>query len=115
MLGMPRTGTTVISYLLDKDPARRSLLHWECVHPVPPATHRTPCAPTRAVWRCSKSSEGIVDYATKAKMPLPHWEDADGPTEDMFIHTQDFKGLSWDSFLLDLALRRVADRRGRHD
>ena len=32
-------------------------------------------------------------------MPLPHWEDADGPTEDMFIHNQDFKGLSWDSFL----------------
>ncbi|MGA7051254.1 MAG: sulfotransferase, partial [Mycobacterium sp.] len=37
VLGMPRTGTTVISYLLDQDPARRSLLHWECLHPVPPA------------------------------------------------------------------------------
>ena len=32
-------------------------------------------------------------------MSVPHWEDADGPTEDMFIHNQDFKGLSWDSFL----------------
>ena len=41
VLGMPRTGTTVISYLLDQDPARRSLLHWECVHPVPPATTET--------------------------------------------------------------------------
>ena len=40
-----------------------------------------------------------MEYATKAKMPLPHWEDADGPTEDMFLHAQDFKGLSWDSFL----------------
>src|ERR1700744_2853606 len=41
VLGMPRTGTTVISYLLDQDPARRSLLHWECVHPIPPATTET--------------------------------------------------------------------------
>ena len=33
-----RTGTTVISCLLDQDPERRSLLHWECVEPIPPAT-----------------------------------------------------------------------------
>ena len=47
-------------------------------------------------------------------MPLPHWEDADGPTEDMFIHNQDFKGLSWDSYL---STPRYADgfQRGRHD
>src|ERR1700743_1805083 len=41
VLGMPRTGTTVISYLLDQDPGRRSLLHWGCVHPVLPATSQT--------------------------------------------------------------------------
>src|SRR5882724_1271254 len=29
ILGMPRTGTTVASYLLDQDPAHRSLLNWE--------------------------------------------------------------------------------------
>jgi hypothetical protein len=97
-LGMPRTGTTVISYLLDKDPARRSLLNWEPVHPVPPATTET----LRTDPRCLavlEQQKGIVDYAIGAKMPLPHWEDADGPTEDMFLHAQDFKGLSWDSFL----------------
>jgi Sulfotransferase family len=97
-LGMPRTGTTVISYLLDKDPARRSLLHWEPVHPVPPATTAT----LRTDPRCLallEQQKAIVDYAMQAKMPLPHWEDADGPTEDMFLHAQDFKGLSWDAFL----------------
>ncbi len=47
----------------------------------------------------------ILELVNQAKMPLPHWEDADGPTEDMFIHNQDFKGLSWDSFLPTLALR----------
>ena len=98
MLGMPRTGTTVISYLLDQDPARRSLLHWEPVHPVPPATTETLRTDPRclALLEEQKQHRG---YATKAKMPLPHWEDADGPTEDMFLHDQDFKGLSWDSFL----------------
>jgi hypothetical protein len=98
VLGMPRTGTTVISYLLDQDPARRSLLHWQCVHPIPPA--RTEALRTDP--RCLallEEQRKILELVTQAKMPLPHWEDADGPTEDMFIHNQDFKGLSWDSFL----------------
>jgi hypothetical protein len=98
VLGMPRTGTTVISYLLDQDPARRSLLHWECVHPIPPAATET----LRTDPRCLallEEQRNILEMVKKAKMPLPHWEDADGPTEDMFIHNQDFKGLSWDSFL----------------
>ena len=98
ILGMPRTGTTVISYLLDCDPARRSLLHWEPVHPVPPATTETLRTDPRCLALLEEQKQ-IVDYAIKAKMPLPHWEDADGPTEDMFLHAQDFKGLSWDSFL----------------
>src|SRR5438067_571107 len=29
ILGLPRTGTTVASCLLDQDPSRRSLLNWE--------------------------------------------------------------------------------------
>ena len=98
VLGMPRTGTTVISYLLDQDPARRSLLHWQCVHPIPPASTET----LRTDARCLallEEQRNILELVKQAKMPLPHWEDADGPTEDMFIHNQDFKGLSWDSFL----------------
>ncbi|MEB4211810.1 sulfotransferase [Mycobacterium sp. 94-17] len=98
VLGMPRTGTTVISYLLDQDPARRSLLHWQCVHPIPPAGTEM----LRTDPRCLallEEQRNILEFVKKAKMPLPHWEDADGPTEDMFIHNQDFKGLSWDSFL----------------
>lgn len=98
VLGMPRTGTTVISYLLDQDPARRSLLHWQCVDPIPPASTET----LRTDRRCLallEEQRKILEVVKQAKIPLPHWEDADGPTEDMFIHNQDFKGLSWDSFL----------------
>lgn len=98
VLGMPRTGTTVISYLLDQDPARRSLLHWQCVDPIPPATTEALRTDARCLALLEEQRK-ILDMVTQAKVPLPHWEDADGPTEDMFIHNQDFKGLSWDSFL----------------
>jgi hypothetical protein len=36
VLGLPRTGTTLLSFLLDLDPLNRSLLAWEADHPVPP-------------------------------------------------------------------------------
>jgi Sulfotransferase family len=98
VLGMPRTGTTVISYLLDQDPARRSLLHWQCVDPIPPASTETLRTDPRCLALLEEQRK-IVEMVKQAKIPLPHWEDADGPTEDMFIHNQDFKGLSWDSFL----------------
>jgi hypothetical protein len=97
VLGMPRTGTTVISYLLDQDPSRRSLLHWQCVHPIPPA----PAELLRTDPRCLallEEQQKMLTFIKQANKALPHWEDADGPTEDMFIHNQDFKGLSWDSF-----------------
>jgi hypothetical protein len=41
--GMPRTGTTLLSLLLDLDPRSRSLLSWEARSPIPPpqlATYR---------------------------------------------------------------------------
>ena len=98
VLGMPRTGTTVISYLLDQDPARRSLIHWQCVHPIPPASTEMLRTDPRCLALLEEQRK-ILEMVKQAKIPLPHWEDADGPTEDMFIHNQDFKGLSWDSFL----------------
>lgn len=38
ILGMPRTGTTLLSRLLALDPSVRPLLHWEAGAPVPPPT-----------------------------------------------------------------------------
>lgn len=36
ILGLPRTGTTLLSFLLGLDPVARPLLQWEASHPVPP-------------------------------------------------------------------------------
>ena len=37
-MGLPRTGTSVLSLLLGLDPVARPLLQWEAAHPIPPPT-----------------------------------------------------------------------------
>ena len=41
IIGLPRTGTTILHSVLEQDPANRSPLAWEIQHPVPPATRET--------------------------------------------------------------------------
>jgi hypothetical protein len=41
IVGLPRTGTTILHSVLERDPANRSPLAWEIQHPVPPATPET--------------------------------------------------------------------------
>ena len=36
IVGLPRTGTSVLSMLLGLDPTARPLLQWEAAHPIPP-------------------------------------------------------------------------------
>ncbi|MFV8816965.1 sulfotransferase family protein [Haliea sp. E17] len=93
VMGMPRTGTTAMSYLLDCDPRWRSLLNWEAMDSVPPPTTETLRSDPRCVGK-KQMQEAIL-----AQIPfaVPHWEWADGPTECIFVHAQDFKALSWES------------------
>ena len=51
VLGIPRTGTTLLSNLLAADPARRSPLEWEIDDPIPPATSATLKTDPRALAR----------------------------------------------------------------
>lgn len=58
ILGLPRTGTTLLHSLLDVDPANRSPLFWEVERPVPPA------AP--ATWktdpRIAQAAKGLAQF-----------------------------------------------------
>ncbi len=38
IVGLPRTGTSILSMLLSLDPHTRPLLQWEAAHPIPPTT-----------------------------------------------------------------------------
>lgn len=98
ILGLPRTGTTVASSLLDQDPLRRSLLNWEAGDSVPPATSAT----LRTDPRCLKKKAELDAMAAaleEAQFPIPHWEDGDGPTECTYVVNQDFKAFLWEAFM----------------
>ncbi len=93
VMGMPRTGTTAMSYLLDCDPRWRSLLNWEAVDSVPPPTTAT----LRSDPRCVGKKQMQAAMLERIPFAVPHWEWADGPTECIFTHAQDFKSLSLES------------------
>jgi len=94
IMGMPRSGTTVTSYLLDQDPARRSLLLWEALDSVPPPTAATLRSDPRCV---AMKAAQEADMAANPNAVRPHVEFADGPTECIRLHSQDFKGLIWEA------------------
>lgn len=98
ILGLPRTGTTVASYLLDQDPGRRSLLNWEAGDSVPPATRETLRTDPRCLTRKAQLDE-LAAALEAVQFPIPHWEEADGPTECTFVHNQDFKAMVWEAFM----------------
>jgi hypothetical protein len=98
VLGLPRTGTSLASYLLDQDPNRRSLLTWEAENSVPPASPET----LRTDPRCLKKKAELHTLAEglkAANIPMVHWDEADGPTECMFVQNQDFKAYLWEAFM----------------
>lgn len=98
VLGLPRTGTSLASYLLDQDPLRRSLLTWEAQDSIPPSTPDT----LRTDPRCLKKKaelDVLADGLKAANIPLVHWDEADGPTECLFVQNQDFKAYLWEAFM----------------
>jgi Sulfotransferase family len=98
ILGLPRTGTTLASHLLDQDPHRRSLLTWEAEDSVPPSTPET----LRSDPRCLKKKaelDILAEGLKAADIPMVHWDEADGPTECVFVQNQDFKAYLWEAFM----------------
>ncbi|MFT3928802.1 MAG: sulfotransferase [Spongiibacteraceae bacterium] len=90
ILGMPRTGTTMMSYLMDADPANRSLLKWEAYSAVPPAAHGA----LRTDPRClaEKAKDELIIKGNPSGV-AQHFEAGDGPTECVHLLAQDFKSL----------------------
>jgi hypothetical protein len=98
VLGLPRTGTSLASYLLDQDLHRRSLLTWEAEDSVPPSTPDT----LRSDPRCLKKKaelDALAEGLKAANIPMVHWDEADGPTECVFVQNQDFKAYLWEAFM----------------
>lgn len=96
--GMPRTGTTLTIDLLHADPGNRCLMNWEAKRCIPPPTPATLDSDPRLIEL--RAQLGPALEAMKARgIPIPHWEEADDPTECIFVLAQDFRCLMWGSLI----------------
>jgi hypothetical protein len=92
VLGLPRTGTTLLSELLHCDPGNRSLLRWEAAASVPPPrADELATDPRISEARASAEAMDALNPGFKAI----HYEAPDGPTECVALLAQDFKSLLW--------------------
>jgi hypothetical protein len=95
VMGIPRTGTTLMSNLLAADPARRSPLTWEIDEPVPPvASRELLTTDPRAVARLAQEKAML---AANPEMGKYYRGSAIYPNECVFFMAHDFKTLMIES------------------
>jgi hypothetical protein len=94
IVGLPRTGTTLLSYLLDADPANRSLLRGEAFASVPPLTAATLRTDPR-IAQADEEQEALYQAAPEFK--AIHHETGAGPTECITLLGQDFRSVHWET------------------
>lgn len=93
VLGLPRTGTTLLSELLHCDPANRSLMRWEAMDSVPPPEATNFASDPRV--EAARVDAGMLE-ALNPGFTAIHYEAPDGPTECVAVFAQDFKSLLWE-------------------
>ncbi|MCI3276798.1 sulfotransferase family protein [Streptomyces cylindrosporus] len=86
-LGLPRTGSTALSFLLAEDPNARSLRMWEAAQPCPPPS--TVTGPDSRVEAGRAAVAGRAKTSPRRAKLVP--ASADGPTECQSLMALDFK------------------------
>ena len=94
VMGIPRTGTTLLSNLLAADPARRSPLEWEINDPVPPATGATLKTDPRALAALEAHSQFLAAHPEAGKI---YRSSPIYPHECVWYLAHDFKTLMIES------------------
>ena len=87
IIGMPRTGTTILHAMMHEDPAHRSPLSWECLlpYPVPRPENYTTNDQLKTIERdFAQFFKLIPDFKKK------HYMEADSPQECLGINMLDF-------------------------
>lgn len=90
ILGLPRTGTTLLSYLLDQDPATRSLIRAQAMAPVPPPAPTTWATDPRLA---VAAGDNDAVYSVVPEFKAMHHEEPDGPTECVTLLGNDFRSI----------------------
>lgn len=92
VVGMLRTGSTLLCELLACDPANRALMKWEGLSAIPPPETATFSTDPRIALEVEKQ-EAI--YSMVPQLKAVHWEPGDGPTECVALLTQSFRAQDW--------------------
>lgn len=87
-LGLPRTASTALGYLLAQDPARRSLRVWEASTPCPPPETATEHTDARIA-----VAQAGIDFTNEMFPGFPGMlpTQADGPQECLLLMALDFR------------------------
>jgi Sulfotransferase family len=90
IVGLPRTGTTLLQNLLSLDQPRRNLLGWEAAHPSPPPTSLTYETDSRI--RAAERTTRLLDYLAPQARSL-HPVAPQMPTECVTLFNNSFASL----------------------
>lgn len=93
-LGLPRTGSTALSFLLAEDPSARSLRRWEAPEPCPPPSTVEGHDPR--IDRARASVDAMQELAPRFAAMLP--SSATGPNECQDLMALDFKSHYFQAF-----------------
>ena len=94
ILGLPRSGTTALHWLLAQDPANQVLEYWLAAAPRP--------RPPRSTWEAEPAYQAAVGvlqwiYETDPDLKAIHLMEADGPEECRHLFVQSFLDHTFDS------------------
>jgi Sulfotransferase family len=87
-MGLPRTGSTALSFLMAKDPAIRYLHSWESAEPCPP--------PSTVEGDDPRIPPGAIQLLVGSKHHVP--DDINGPMECLDLMALDFKSQIFQAF-----------------
>ena len=93
-VGLPRTASTALSFMLARDAGSRSLRVWEAARPCPPPQTATEHTDPR-IAECAANMEAGLERCPERREMLP-W-DAEGPIECLYIMFLDFKFQAFES------------------
>ncbi len=92
-LGLPRTGSTALSYLLAQDHNVRCLRQWEANQPTPPPDLATEHSDPRFL-AAQRAMAGMSDMPSELKSMLP--SSPDGPAECLDLMSMTFRCMALD-------------------
>ena len=94
VMGMPRTGTTVVINLLACDPARRTVLRWTLEDPVPPPDADRLYSDPRCLAAIDRQRRAIAEGLAGTNI---RFEWANSPAECVHVMNHDFKAMQWEA------------------